>query len=180
MMEQQVQQPDIRANAYANPMNNFQGSILYLTNPDQMIKKMELSFRGVHETKKGVYEQVGDPLMNEKGISSITGEVQAIVNQASVMSEFERKDIPMLMDFLSDTVCKDLMLNRVLYGITNPAARDKIFFEATTTCFVILKRGFEGGERRFWKGTQLDTTTTINQPQKKGLFSGLFGGNKAR
>lgn len=176
--QQQQQQPEIKTSSYANPMFNYAGSILYLTNPDEVIRKMELAFRGQREVRKGIVQSIGEPLMNEKGINSVVGMVQSIVNQAAVMSDFEKSDLPVLMEFLTDTVCKDLMLNRRLYEITNPAARDKILFEACTNSFVILRRSFEGGERRFWKGSQQEITTNIQGGQKKGLFSGLFNSGR--
>ena len=69
------------------------------------------------------------------------------------------------------TLAKDLMVNRYEYEIDSPSARDRIFFTALTTAFITMKRAFEEGDRRFWKGSVQEVKTTVDSPQrKKGLF----------
>jgi len=165
----------IHATPYSSPMHNYGGSILMLTNPDNEIYKLELSMRGERVNKDGEAIKVGQPLMNEQGINSIIAQVQALVNQVTIMSNLDDNDIPILMDFLGDSLAKDLMLNRVNYEMTDAAARDKIFFEALSTTFVCLRRAYKEGDKRFWKGSQQEITTRVENGQKKGLLAGMWG-----
>jgi hypothetical protein len=83
------------------------------------------------------------------------------------------------MDFLADTIAKDLMLNRYYYEIKNSSARDRIFYEVLATTFVCLRRAHGEGERKFWKGSQQEITTNIGGMQKKqGFLSKALGWGK--
>jgi len=177
--QQQPGQPVIRSTPYASPMHNFGGSILLLTNPENELTKMELTFRSMRVDAKGNTQVVGDPLMNELGINSVIGQVQSIVSQVTVMSNLNKNEIPMLTDFLGDTLAKDLMLNRVNYEIKTPAARDRIYFTALATAFICMKRAYEEGDKRFWKGSQQEITTRIEGAKQPSMIGKLAGwGNK--
>ena len=165
--EQQQQQP-VRSSPYASPMHNFAGSIILLTNPDQELHKLELTFRNVILDKEGNAKHVGIPLMNDEGVRSIIGQVQAIVSQVTVMSNLDDKVRNSLRDFLADTIAKDLMLNRKKYAIVNSSARDRIFMESITMAVITMNRAADEGERKFWKGSQQEIITHGNMPGSKG------------
>jgi len=163
------------ATSFMSPMQNYASSILQLTNPENEIYKMELTLRSQIVDKEGNPQTVGDPLCNELGVNSVIGQVQVVVNQVTIMSNFESRDIPLLVDFLGDTMAKDLMMNRIRYDIKTPAARDKIYFAALTGSYICLKRALNNGERGFWKGSQTDIRQFIDSGQQgKGLF-GMLG-----
>lgn len=169
----------VRSMPYSSPMQQYGSSILQLTNPEGEIYKMELTLRSQILDKDGNPVQIGQPLMNEEGISSVIGQVQAVVNQVTIMSNFESKDIPLLVDFLGDTMAKDLMMNRLRYKISTPAARDKVYFAALSTTYVTLKRAMNNGERGFWKGSQQDIRQFIDtSSQGKGILGMLGWGSK--
>jgi len=81
----------------------------------------------------------------------------------------------MLVDFLGDTLAKDLMMNRKRYDIKTPAARDKIYFTALAESFICMKRAYEEGEKRFWKGSQQEITTRIEGQQQRSPLKKLMG-----
>jgi len=174
-MEEQ-QPPQVRSTPYASPMHNYGSSIIVMTNPDDELYKMELTFRSMTLDGKGNPITLGQPLLNDLGINSVIGVVQSIVNRCTVMSNLNKHEIPMVMDFLGDTLAKDLMMNRIKYEIETTTARDKIFFTALSTGFMTMKRAYEEGEKRFWKGSQQEITTRIeNQTQKKGMLTSALG-----
>lgn len=176
---QEVQQPTIKSSPFMSPMHLYSGSIITMTNPEDEIYKMELTFRGMVLGSDGKPKKVGEALMNEEGINSIVGIVQNLVSRDTVLSNFNKVEISTLMEFLGDTISKDLMLNRLNYNIINPSARDKIYFTACSTAFVTMKRAFEQGEKIFWKGSLQEVTTRVEGQQKKGgLLSQVMGWNK--
>lgn len=176
-MEQPQEQPQVRTTPYSSPMHNFAGSILLLTNPDNELYKLELSLRNMVLDREGNQKSAGKALLNEEGIMSVLGQTQAIVNQVTVMSNLEPQEIPRLVDFLADTLARDLMVNRHYYAIENAAARDKIYFMALTSAFICMKRANEEGERRFWKGSQQEITTRVDglAGKQKGVLGKLLG-----
>jgi len=158
------------ASSFQSPMHGYGSSIILLTNPENELYKMELALRGMIMDKDGKPHSVGDPLMNDEGINSVMGQTQAIVNQITIMSNLTKYEVPMMIDFLGDTIAKDLMVNREKYHITNYAARDKIYFLTLSTAFITMKRAFEEGDKRFWKGATQEITTRVEGQQKKGNF----------
>jgi len=168
-------QTQTQSSPFTAPLNTYGSSILLLTNPDNELYKMELTLRSMIETKDNKVRQIGEPLCNEQGVCSIIGQTQAIVNQVTVMSNLTKHDIPIMMDFLGDTLAKDLMMNRIGYDIKSPASRDKIYFASLATAFICMKRAWEEGDRRFWKGSQQELRTVVEgQQQKKGMLAGLW------
>ena len=169
--EYQEQNPS----AYMSPMQQYgTSSILLLTNPENELNRMELTFRSMQLNKDGIPISTGQPLMNDYGINAIIGIVQSLVNQITVMSNLNKNEIPILIDFLGDTLARDLMVNRAAYDIKTFAARDKIYFTAISTAFVTLKRGYEEGDRRFWKGSQHEIRNIIEQDKKQGAMKSMM------
>ena len=142
---------------------------------------MELTFRSMIIDKEGKATKVGDPLMNELGINSVIGQVQSIVNRVTIMSNLNKNEVPMLIDFLGDTLAKDLMMNRIRYQIKESSSRDKIFFTALSNAFICMKRAFDEGisDKKFWKGSQQDVTHTLKSDKKEGGMSKVLGWGKA-
>ena len=177
--KQPVEEQQPRPTIYQSPMNQYGSSILTLTNPEDELYKMELSFKGIILDKEGNPQKKGYPLMNEKGITSVIGQVQIIFNRVTIMSNFTKYDVPILLNFLGDSLAKDLMMNRKNYEINSTADRDKIYFAVLSSSSICLKRGFEEGDRWFWKGsTQEITTTVVGGQQKQGMLSSLMGWGK--
>jgi len=151
------------------------GSIVMLTNPENDLYKLELTLRSMVLDAENKPKQAGEPLCNDEAVCSILGSVQAHVSQVNIMSNLDDEHISTLQLFLSDTLAKDLMMNRKRYGIKNPAAKDKIFHVATTRAFIGMRRSFEEGDRRFWKGTQQEISTVIKSDQQKKGLLGFLG-----
>jgi len=162
---------------YSSPMHTFGSSIILLTNPESSLYKMELTLRSMSLDAEGVPKRVGDPLLNDLGINSVIGVVQSVVSQVAIMSNFSKDDIPMVLDYLADTLARDLMASRRVYGIESPTVRDRVFFTVMTSAFVTLKRGFEEGDRRFWKGSQQEIISRVesNSGGGKGWLGKALG-----
>jgi len=183
-MAEETQQPtpaQIRTAPYLSPAHAYGGSIITMTNTEEELNKLELTLKS-KQIKGSKLEQNGEPLLNDFGVSRVMGIVRSIVKRDTIMNDFKDKDIPVLIDFLADTLARDLMINRKPYDIGkskignkeyyDPSARDVIFFTALTTAYICLLRGREGGDRRFWKGSQQDIRhVQVMEGQSKGLLS---------
>lgn len=166
-------------NPYLSPMYNYGSSILTLTNPESEIYRLELTLRSMILDNEGNPKQIGQPLMNEQGITSVLQLTQTVLNQVTILSNFSKSEIPYLMGFINDTLVRDLMQNRIKYGIKDFSTRDKLFFMVMTYCFIALKRGYEEGDRRFWKGSQQEIRTElVNAQQPKKSFMQHLGWGK--
>jgi hypothetical protein len=156
------------------PMHMYGSNIVMLTDPKSALYKLELNYRGLMETSDKQIIQVGKPLMNDQGISAVLGINQALINQITILSNINKQDVVALMNFTNDTICRELMMNRITYNIESFSARDKIYYMSMSLCYVTLKRALEGDDKRFWKGTVQEINTNVTQQEKnKGFMAGL-------
>lgn len=169
-------QAQVRSSPYASPMYNYASSIVFMTSPDDDLRDMELALRSLKEDKDGATTKIGDPLMNDYGINKILMLVRSILSRSTFMSNMKKDMIPMLIDLLADTIAKTLMINASKFEIRDITTRDDIIFIAEMTAYIALSRGLDEGERRFWKGsTQEITTSVMGGNQKSGLVGKLLG-----
>jgi len=159
---------------YQNPMSSYPGSIVLLTNPDDELRKLEYTLRSVYQDSEGKLIEYGQPLLNDLGVRSVIGMIQSVINQVTIMSNLTEKEIFSIKDSLANSLAKDLMVNTIKYDIRNRSAKDRIFDSAIRSAYICLKRAFQEGDRRFWKGSQQDIrTTVVSNNEKKGFLSGL-------
>lgn len=175
MIDSDEQQDQVGLNPYASPMYNNNSSIVFMTSPDDDLRDMELSLRSLREKGDGLTVEVGDPLMNDYGINKILMLVRSILSRSTYMSNVNKNTIPMLIDLLSDTIAKTLMINVNKFDIKDITTRDDIMFIAQMSAFIALSRGLNEGERRFWKGSTQEITTRVDGQQKSGLMNKLLG-----
>ena len=164
---------------YTNPLSAFGNSIILLTNPEEETHKAELRFRNIKVLENEKIVKLGDPLMNEYGISQVIGLMESVINRNTVMGWLEDADeVAGIRNFFADTLAKDLMMNREVYGINDPTARDRIFFEAVSGVHLCLKRSFKQGERKFWKGSQTDVHHRVTNDGGQGGIKNWLGWKK--
>jgi hypothetical protein len=179
MDDQPQRQP---AMPFLSPAQQYGTSMLQMTNPEGEIAKMELALKSQIVDREGNLKQVGEPLLNEEGLSSVVGQVQAIVNQNSVMSNLTKQMIEMLVLDLANTLIKDLMVNKYKYQCITKVARDRIVSISLNTSYICLQRAFEQGERGFWGRIQQEIVQRMEaggNPSGQGFFQKLLGwGNK--
>ena len=86
--------PEIKSSPYTNPLHTYGSSILLMTNPNDELYKMELTFRSQYVDSEGKLQNLGEPLMNDLGISSIIGIVQSVVNRVTIFSNLKKDALP--------------------------------------------------------------------------------------
>jgi hypothetical protein len=173
--DESVQAPAVNTTPYSSPLHSLGSTVIVLTNPDPDIRKLEATLRGVVE-HNGVFVRVSAPLMNEEGVRSVIGHVESVVNRITSMSKFDDRQVYNLVMSFSEALRIDLMLNRVLYDITNPSARYRIAFEAKMTAYASLQKAHEQGERLFLKSSHQEVTSRVDSQKKGGsLFSKIVG-----
>ena len=164
---------------YSNPMNIYQGAITELTNPGRELYELELSLKGQFIDEEGKIKTIGDPLCNDKGISTILRMAKATVSQVSFMSNYDEILIPKLIMYLAKTLIRDLMFNKEVYDIRDDRARHTITYITCVASNAACRRALENGERRFWKGSQQETTIRTENSQGtkgKGFWNKIIGG----
>ncbi len=179
LMQQQAGLDMAMKTMYPNPINTYQGAITELTNPTRELYDLELSLKGKYIDENGNEKDLGEPLCNEKGVSSILRMAKATVSQVSFMSNYDEEEIPKLIMYLAKTLIRDLMFNKEKYEIKSDVARHQITYITCVSSFAACKRALENGERRFWKGSQQETTIRTEAGGTKGgkgFWGKILGG----
>ena len=158
-------------------MYNFGSSILLLTDPSNNLHKLELTLRGLKEDENGNLLQVTEPKMNDKGINSILGIVaDCIITRNTVMSNLDKGEVRNITTLIAEALSKDLMINRINYGITSTDSKSLIYHTIIANIYITLKRPQDEGEKRFLRGSVQEIKTTVDtSQQKKGIFGRVFG-----
>ena len=166
---------------YNVPAHIQSSNILYLTDPSSEIQRLEDTLRSQYRDDEGKITQYGEPLMNEKGISVILGMVRSVVTQITTMSNLTKQDINKIMINYCENITIILMLKWKEFNLTR-SNRPIVKLAAKNPALFCMKRALDEGERRFWKGSQQDFTTTIkNESSNQSLLGRALGwGNKQR
>lgn len=163
-------------NSFQSPMEKFQGAIIMLTNSDSILYKLELVYRCAAVDENGDLKPVGKSLMNDLGINNLIGMLASIGNSNTFFSNLENaNEVFILIDFLADTLAKDLMINRTRYGIEDFGTRDKIYYITLNYAYLALKRAYKQGERIFWGKSLHENYNIITSDKKKGGSINPFG-----
>jgi len=144
---------------------------LYLTGTYPELEKLKLDLLGQEKDNDENIVQVGSPLCNQEGALKLVGLVGSLANKHGILTHQDEFRISKMMKGFSKTVRGELMLRAVSWGFDR-MDRNTILEMTTDLAFLAIQRGFHGGDRRFWKGTQQDIHTSNDAPQQKtGMFS---------
>lgn len=167
-------------NSYQNPMREYQGSILELTDLENPISQIYNLLKGIDIDNNGNEVKTSAPLLNDTGIAAVLRLCRGSINRISSMSMYEDDEVRKIVMYLTDTLTKDLMVNHHAYGIINPTGRSQIVNVVITMAYATNKQAQENNMKRFLKGSQQEITTRVDAQgggqRGKGFWKGLFGG----
>lgn len=161
--------------AYSPSGFEHKSSILQLTDPEDDLYKFELFLRSLKSLPNGETVSVGKPLLNNKGINSVMAAIESVVHHMNALSNFTADDILYLHETLKDNLILDLMVNSLDYDVERQN-RDLIVGNALRFAYTFMKRAFEEGDRRFWKGTTQEVLHKTEQSNsgKSGVSMNPF------
>lgn len=146
------------------PQNN--ANMITMTDPEEVVRRLEATYRGQVADSSGNYTQKYVPIMNEEGTSKIIGLIRAVVSRVTLMSFVDDHTYQQVMFEMGMAMHKILMVSRVTFKLGSDADRELVKTSALTTCQFCILRALEGGERRFWKGTVQEFS--YNVPNQEG------------
>lgn len=168
-------------NSYQNPMREYQGSILELTDLENPIAQIYSLLKGIDIDMNGQEVQTSEPLLNDLGVAAVLRLCKGSINRISSMSMYTEDEVPKIVMYLADTLIRDLMVNHHIYNIQTPNARSQIVNIVITMAYATNKQAQENNMKRFLKGSQQEITTRVDAQgtgggRGKGFWKGLFGG----
>jgi len=178
MSEQQAPQQNVNINRpvdaeFAKWLEQLSEELLYL----------EHDLRGEYLDQTGErpeWIRSGEEVMNERGIRYIIGELRALANKNTFMSNLER-DTDRVYDILVsylNTITDNLLLNHVEYSL-NSRHFDSVVEKCANIMEFALRRPLYAGERGFMKDSQtIHRIEDSRQPGIIGKAVGIFSGRR--
>ena len=170
---------------YAQSMNSDINSLLSeLTNPEEDIKEVELSLKGIEIDNRGKEIQKTKPLLNELGVANMIRFLRAMLSRVMFMSNLDEDQIRILTIELGETIMKDLIFHKKEYDCEDKEDRSTVIRILTYKAFESGMTALENGFRRFLKSGIIETTiNTQGNPIKSGgkgggLMSAMLGMGK--
>lgn len=176
-LQQSQQNPQEQPMPYYQPPQSPIDDVTLVTqtNPQPLI--IELSHKlkceiEVEENgqKKWIRPKGIEPLLNDKGIYSLLVDVGSIVNQCTILSWLEERDVENITIEIGKTVTFKLAMNWKEYELKK-SNLTTVVFAVTNLCYTALKRGMNQGERTFLKTAVRSTEHMIINPKGQSQFS---------
>jgi len=146
---------------------------------EQVTSPLKHEWRG-EELKNGVYQQTGEALMNEKGITWCISLINKYLNASTIVTNLTKDDINFMMREIWSIIIGVLVEEYKFFGIAKYNI-SRIAVEIEHTIFCILKGAENNGYRIFFTKTYnvseiKQTALSDNRMSSGGMFrSGLFG-----
>ncbi len=151
-----------------------QAVLVEQTNPKKVVKEIILRLEGLEEKPDGSKVRVGEPKMNTAGIENIKYILDSYINQNTILSHLDERQISKTIMSISDDLIDDLTLNWKAYGITNKSDLDTISMTVLHAIHFTLNRALEQNEKNWISKITLETLNTaprVSGPKKEGWFS---------
>jgi len=148
-------------------MQETQAVILDQINPKRVVAEILLELDGKEMDQYGNIKKIGKSYVNEEGLRNIKIRMRSVINQGSVMSFLNDKEVKAIMLRLANDLATDLALNWREYGIENRTICDTIMNIVLIGSYLALKRSEEQNEKRFLKGITLESIGGGSQTARK-------------
>jgi len=143
------------------------------TNPRAVIEDIILKLKGQERSYDGSLIQTGEQLLNDKGINRMRFILSTVVNQNTILSHLEDKEIGRLIVNLSYDIIDDLTLNWKDYDIKDKMLLDHIVDSIAYPAFFALKRALGQNEKN-WLGRismeHISGGASLPKPKKEGFW----------
>ena len=147
-------------------LQQAQAVLIAQTNPKEILKEIDLKLRGERERYDGTIEKIGAPLLNDEGRARILFFMDILINQNTILSHIEDREVSKLIIAVGDDLLLDLSINWREYGIRDRSMLNLIEKSVLIPGFLALKRALGQGEKN-WLGK----ITVENISQSRGGFA---------
>lgn len=172
----QKQQLDNQTTTYAPQLQEqiaqSQAVLVTQTNPNKVIKDIELSLENKERNVDGTIVVLGPPLMNKEGLNRMRFIMRGVINQNTILSHLEEDQIGRIVTRLADDLTDDLTLNWKEYGIKDKMMLDHIINSIIFPAYMALMRAYGQNEKNWLKGITVETISGGRSvlPNQKGGF----------
>ena len=153
------------------------------TDPAKIIEELRHRLRGetwIPVENKWEKNPDAEPVINEHGATELFNAIFVRVNQNTIFSNLEDREVRNLIIHLGDDLMYLLADNFEKWEVKDEEALNLIFANVLDIVFLALKRGYAQGERKFLSKVVSQQENIIHQPtqRKASLLGGFFNKNK--
>jgi len=173
--EQAREDTDFGVTQYQQADN--ESNLVIQTDPKHILKRIERILGRLYQNEQGewVKDKNVKPMINREGLNSLMVDAEGVINQNTIMSNLNEKEISRIILALGDTLITKLLVGSEDWDIEDKDI-ETILFTIVNMAYIALKRGYGEGERRFLK-TSVRSHEMIrinpNQPEQ------MTGGGQA-
>jgi len=164
--------------------------------PAHILDNLNHSLKGEFFNKeKGLWEQVGEELVNKSCRGWIVSYLNSLMNNASTMGIISETQLGYLMEGVIKTVTKSFRCNLEKFGFVSPgkyydigefenkgnpdtSRMDDVTEMIYRAALLVLSRSLQGSEsKRIFKSLNMNDSLNFGEQQerKPGFISGMFG-----
>jgi len=147
-------------------MAETQAAIIAQTNPARSLKLVLEGFKGNMYNEDGEWEKMGEPIMNESGISKIASILIPFINDAIRFGNISEKEVRDIALQTLDDVSEEIGTYWREYGIKSAAVRNLIIDSIMALILITLTRSEEQGEKN-WLGKVVLESINVGRDQKR-------------
>ncbi len=153
-------QPNIMPQAYPR----MEADLIEKTDPKVVVDNIEHFLAGEEYDEENLkWKETKIPLMNKQGVKSIMTDIRAVVNQNTILSNLDEKEINTIIIQLSDTIIIKLMQSWKEFEVSKPEL-NTIVLSILHMAYPALKRAWQQGERNWHKTvTRAELQTIIRE-----------------
>lgn len=147
-------------------------SLVEQTNPREVLKEIEMTLKGFKrgspkDKDEWILEKGVAPLINNIGLNSLMADAKSVINQNTILSNFDIEQISRLIIRLGISIKSKIKMNWKEFGI-DKSNLDTVVFAVTDPAYASLMRAKGEGEKRFLKTSvrAIESFTSQAKPQQ--------------
>jgi hypothetical protein len=155
-------------------MQQNQAILVEQTDPKKVVKTIIMRLQGREERPDGTIVQWGKPKMNRAGIENFKYILDSFINQNTIFTHLDDKQISKIIIEVADMITDDLTLNWKAYGIINKTDLDTIHDTVIINIFNSLNRALGQNEKNWIKSFTVENVSNaprLQSPKKEGFLS---------
>lgn len=162
------QQTRLYAPQLKEQVDEMKAAVIAQTNPAKALKVLIAGFRGKFINEDNETEQIGDPIMNEEGISKITTSISPYLSDPARFGTVPKEQVRSTTLTIINHLTVYIGINWRRYGMADPSMRDIVLDMLRTLIFFTLTRSEEGNEKNWLGKIVIESIGNQKKPTNKG------------
>ena len=145
-----------------------QAAVIAQTNPIKALKVLVEGLRGNIINEDNEIEKIGEPVMNQTGISEISTKLIPFISDPIRFGHISGTEVRLLALQIVQDLTVEIGIRWREFGIKDPSAKDIVVDSLMTLVFITLTRSEGGNEKNFLSRVILESVGGNKKSSKEG------------